>query len=113
MGRNLHIDQIAAMSARDINERRFVKHLPVARALREGSSSVATEIIALAQVQVDRWEKESLCSKDYIDEWKDLLSHRSRAAAMLEERSARAAALRQNSPFVASVRKYQSLAHAA
>jgi hypothetical protein len=113
MGSNLHIDQIAAMSAQDVNERRLAKHLPVARALREGSSSVVKEIIALAQVQVERWEKESLCSKDYIAEWKDLLSHRGRAASVLEERSSRATALRQNSPFVASVRKFQSLAHAA
>lgn len=101
------------MSAQDVNERRFVKHLPVARALRESSSSVAMEIIVLAQVQVDLWEKKSLCSKDYIDEWTDLLLDRSRAAAMLEERSSRANALRQNSPFVASVRKFQALADAA
>lgn len=100
------------MSAQDVNERRLVKHVQVARALREGSSA-ADEIIALAEIQVERWEKNSLCSKDYIVAWRDLLKHPVEAASILEERSARAAALRQNSPFVASIRKFQALAHAA
>jgi hypothetical protein len=108
---NMQSNQTAGMSAQDINERRIVKHVQVARALR-CSSSLADEIVALAEIQVELWERESLCSKDYIAAWRKLLKHPVEAASMLEERSSRAAALRQNSPFVASVRKFQALAHA-
>jgi hypothetical protein len=61
-------------------------------------------MISLADDQTSLWEKDSLCSKDYIDAWQDLLKSPAAAASMLEERSPRAAALRQNSPFVATVR---------
>lgn len=103
----------AVSSVDDVNERRLNKHRPVARALRGGVAAGADEVLALAHVQVALWEKGHLCSQDYIDAWKELLRHPQRAAQILEERSSRAAALRQNSPFVASVRKFQALAHAA
>lgn len=101
------------MSADDVNERRLVKHRLVAHALRGGVAAGADEVLALAHVQLKLWEQGQLCSRDYIDAWKDLLQDPHRAAHILEERSSRAAALRQNSPFVASVRKFQALAHAA
>ena len=90
----------------EIAERRLANHAPVARALREGSPSTIAEIIALAYVQVELWEKGSLCSMDYISTWKELLQDPVKAAELLEERSSRANALRQNSPFVATVRKF-------
>jgi hypothetical protein len=104
--------QGADLTAQDANERRLVKHAQVARALRQ-QSTLADEIIALAELQVNLWEENSLCSQDYIDAWRELLKHPVAAASILEERSSRASALRQNSPFVASVRKFQALAHAA
>jgi hypothetical protein len=103
----------ASMAFLDISEHRLAKHVPVALALRAASAPVVDEIISLANLQVERWEKNALCSKDYISAWRELLKHPSDAASILEERSSRAAALRQNSPFVASVRKFQALAHAA
>jgi hypothetical protein len=103
----------APMAFLDVSERRLAKHMPVARALRDASSPLVDEIISLANMQLELWERDSLCSKDYISAWRELLKHPAEAAAMLEERSSRAAALRQNSPFVATVRKFQSLAHAA
>lgn len=112
MGSNLHFDQLAAMAALDVNEQRLVKHRPVARALRS-HSPVAEEVIALAQIQIERWKENSLCSADYISAWESLLLDPDKAASILEERTSRAAALRQNSPFVASVRKFNALAHAA
>lgn len=93
-------------------ERRLVNHKSVAKALRSAAPSVVDEIISLAYIQVAKWEDDSLCSKDYIAAWRELLKDPVAAAAVLEERSSRAAALRQNSPFVATVRKFQSLAHA-
>jgi hypothetical protein len=97
----------------DIGERRLAKHAPVAQALRAAAAPVVEEIIALARLQVERWEENSLCSKDYILAWRQLLKDPAEAAQILEERSSRAAALRQNSPFVATVRKFQAQAHAA
>lgn len=102
-----------ALSAGGVDERRLEKHRPVARALRGGALAGADEVLALARAQIALWERGHLCSQDYIDAWKELLQHPQRAAEILEERSSRAAALRQNSPFVASVRKFQALTHAA
>lgn len=101
------------MEFSDIYERRLAKHVPVALALRAASAQVVNEIVSLANLQIERWEMNSLCSKDYICAWRELLKRPSEAASILEERSLRAAALRQNSPFVASVRKFQALAHVA
>jgi hypothetical protein len=112
MESHLYNSVYAVSSAADVNERRLVKHRPVARALA-GMTSEAEEVLALANQQIALWEAGHLCSQDYIDDWKDLLRHPQRAAEVLEERSSRATALRQNSPFVASIRKFQALAHAA
>ncbi|NVE01739.1 hypothetical protein [Massilia sp. BJB1822] len=113
MERNHHNPAQAVVSVADVNERRLEKHRPVARALRGGAAAGADEVLALAHAQIALWERGHLCSQDYIDAWKELLQHPLRAAQILEERSPRAAALRQNSPFVASVRKFQTLANAA
>lgn len=94
----------------DVDERRLAKHAPVALALRTAPAPVVNEIIFLANLQVESWEKDLLCSRDYISAWRELLKRSSDAASILEERSPRAAALRQNSPFVASVRKFQTSA---
>ncbi|MBB3120683.1 hypothetical protein [Pseudoduganella violacea] len=102
----------AVVSVADVNERRLEKHRPVALALRGGVATGADVVLALAYEQVALWERGNLCSQDYIDAWKELLLHPLQAAQILEERSPRAAALRQNSPFVASVRKFQTLADA-
>ena len=101
------------MTFSDVCERRLVKHSQVAHALRNALPIVVDEIISLATLQVELWEKNSLCSKDYIVAWRELLKRPVEAACILEERSSRADALRQNSPFVATVRKFQRLARAA
>lgn len=113
MGSHHHNPVQAVVSVADVDERRLDKLRPVARALRGGAAAGADEVLTLAYAQVALWERERLCSQDYIDAWKELLQHPQRAAQLLEERSSRAAALRQNSPFVASVRKFQALANAA
>ena len=92
----------------DIDERRLAKHVPVALALRTAPAAIVNEIIFLANLQVESWEKSLLCSRDYISAWRELLKRPSDAASILEERSSRAAALRQNSPFVASDRKFHT-----
>lgn len=97
----------ASLAFLDIDERRLAKHVPVASALRAAPAQIVNEIIHLANLQTDSWEKNSLCSSDYISAWRELLKRPNDAASILEERSSHAAALRQNSPFVASVRKFQ------
>lgn len=97
----------------EIDERRLAKHVSVALALRTAPAPIVNEIILLANLQVESWEKSLLCSRDYISAWRELLKRPNDAASILEERTSRAAALRQNSPFVASVRKFQALAQAA
>lgn len=57
-------NQGAFMTFSDIRERRLAKHEPGALALRAASAQVIDEIISLANLQVERWEKNSLCSKD-------------------------------------------------
>lgn len=112
MDKQLQFDRLAARAAQDdINEQRRIKHLPVARALRNPSD--AFEIIASAKVQLQLWRDRGLCSGDYIAAWDDLLKQPQQAALVLEERSVRSAQLRQNSPFVSAVRRFNVLAHAA
>jgi hypothetical protein len=112
MDSQLQLDKLAARAAQEvINEQRRVKHLPVANALRNPSSALS--IISLAKIQLQLWRDHNLCSADYIDAWDELLKQPMRAAALLEEHSLRAVQMRQNSPFVASVRQFKAMAHAA
>lgn len=102
---------VARATQSDVNEQRRLKHLPVAHALR--NPLLAVQIIVDAKAQVQLWREKHLCSGDYIAAWDALLAEPVRAAAMLEEQSAYAVQMRQNSPFVAAVRHFSSLAHAA
>lgn len=112
MDNQSRLDRLSARAAQEsVNEQRRIKHLPVARALRD--PSLATPIIALAKVQVQLWRDHGLCSADYIAAWDELLQQSARAATLLEEQSVRAIQLRQNSPFVSSVRRFNALIHAA
>lgn len=105
-------DHAAVRAAQnEVNEQRRLKHLPVALALR--NPLLAVQIIAAAKAQVQLWREKHLCSGDYISAWDALLVEPAKAAAVLEEESAYAAQMRQNSPFVAAVRRLNSLAHAA
>ena len=112
MDNQLRLDRLSARAAQDsVNDQRRIKHLPVARALRDPSD--AASIVALAKIQVQLWRDRGLCSGDYIAAWDELLQQPARAAAILEEQSVRAIQLRQNSPFVSSVRRFNALTHAA
>lgn len=112
MDNQLQLAKLAARAGQDeINEQRRLKHLPVARALRNPSDALA--VIASAKIQLQLWRDRSLCSGDYIAAWDDLLKQPVRAAAVLEEQSVRAVQMRQNSPFVSSVRQFKALVHAS
>jgi hypothetical protein len=107
--------QFAQMQARQeqaaINERRRLKHLPVAQALR--NPNLAHGIIAAARQQIELWRSQHLCSQDYIVAWEALLANPLLAAELLEEHSLNAIQMRQNSPFVATIRQFQALSDAA
>ena len=107
--------QFAQMQARQdqaaINERRRIKHLPVAQALR--NPNLAPDIIAAAMRQIELWRNQHLCSQDYISAWEALLIDPLLAAKMLEEHSLNAIQMRQNSPFVATIRQFQAVSDVA
>lgn len=112
MDSQFQANRLVALAAQnDVNEQRRVKHLPVAHALRNPFS--AAKVIDAARAQIQLWREKHLCSDDYIAAWDALLERPSQAATMLEEQSVRAVQMRQNSPFVSSVRYFNSLAHAA
>jgi hypothetical protein len=94
----------------DRNEVRRQSLLPVAGALRNPRLSGA--VVKSALVQVRLWRSKNLCSRDYIEAWEALLKQPEQAAKVLEDQSPYAAQLRQNSPFVSTVRQFQSK-HAA
>jgi hypothetical protein len=107
--------QFAQMQARQdqaaINERRRIKHLPVAQALR--NPNLAPGIITAARRQIELWRSQHLCSQDYITAWEALLAEPLLAAKLLEEHSLYAIQMRQNSPFVATIRQFQAVSDAA
>ena len=59
--------------------------------------------LAAARREVDRWETQGLCSRDYIDRWRDWLALplADMVQAMCSEAKGWGPAMRQNSPFTA------------
>lgn len=90
----------------ETNERRRLRHLPVALALRDPVR--ANEVVISARQCIEMWREKGLCSHDYIEAWVSLLNHPDQAAAILEARSLYADQLRQNSPFASVVRRLES-----
>lgn len=96
---------LVRMNQQEINEKRRLRHLPVALALRDLVR--ANEVIISARQCIEMWREKGLCSHDYIEAWDNLLNHPDQAAAILEARSSYADQLRQNSPFASVVRRLE------
>ena len=99
----------ARLLQQEINEKRRLKHVVVARALRD--PALAPMVVNSAMVQVRLWQEKQLCSPDYIASWLMLLNDPAKAAAVLEDPSPYAVQMRQNAPFVSYIRHLS--AHAA
>ncbi|MHB0989809.1 MAG: hypothetical protein ACYC3O_07220 [Burkholderiales bacterium] len=93
----------AQLELQETNEKRQLKHVAVARALRD--PALAPMVVKSAMVQVRLWQEKQLCSQDYIDAWLALLNDPVKAAAILEEHSPYAVQMRQNAPFVSYIRQ--------
>ena len=83
-----------------IEKDRLVRHQRIALDLLV-SPRKATASIQAAQREVDRWDRDGLCSADYIRRWQDLLRLpvAQLAQAMASDLDGWGTALRQNSPW--------------
>lgn len=80
---------------------RYVRHLKVALNLLGLSPAHASARVNQARDEVGRWEREHLCSTDYIQRWRHLLALPIPilAARISGDLDGWGPALRQNSPF--------------
>lgn len=101
MGIKIHAQ--AQLELQETNEKRRLKHVAVARALR--NPALASMVVKSAMVQIRLRHEKQLCSHGYIDAWLELLNDPVKAAAMLEEQSPYAVQMRQNAPFVSYIRQ--------
>jgi transcriptional regulator with XRE-family HTH domain len=79
---------------------RRAQHAALAAHLLSAPGTKARALIARARESVDRWERDRLCSSQYISRWRTMLTGtRERVARALLRRDAWADALFQNSPW--------------
>lgn len=94
----LQARRIARQQQEEREYRRLVAHAWIASRLRGGQD--VDEIIAAAESQIELWQRDRLCSRDYIDAWRDVIAcGPQRIAGVLEERSQYGIRMRQNTPF--------------
>lgn len=84
-----------------IEKDRLVRHQQIALDLLVSPRKTAAARIEASQREVDRWERDGLCSADYIRRWRDLLRLPvpQLAQAMSSDLDGWGTALRQNSPW--------------
>jgi hypothetical protein len=84
-----------------VERERLVNHQKVAIELLSISVAAARARVAGALRVVDRWERDRLCSRHYIDRWRRLLRMpvNGLARKMCEDLDGWGVALRQNSPW--------------
>ena len=84
-----------------IDKDRLVRHLRVATALLSAKRPAAKAMLARAHALVDRWERDRLCSRDYVERWRNLLDLPipQLAQEMCGDAGGWGTALRQNSPW--------------
>lgn len=89
---------LARQQQAEREDRRLAAHARVAALLR--ASADVDAVIASAREQVAKWKNGALCSRDYIDDWQNVISQGpARIADVLEEKSAFGMRMRQNTPF--------------
>lgn len=85
-----------------IEDQRLIRHLRIGNRLLASSPRDARAMVDRALGRVAQWEREGLCSRDYIRRWRAMLA-RPRAElveAMCGDADGWGPALRQNSPWV-------------
>ena len=93
----------ARAAHRQVEEARLAAHRRVGVELLSAPSSQVRCRIAAANRDVDRWEARGLCSRDYIDRWRQWLALPTPELVKVMCSDARGwgKAMRQNSPFLA------------
>jgi hypothetical protein len=96
-------ERLAARQAqRAVEQRRLLHHHRVALQLATAPAADRRRLLAAAAAAVDRWERDKLCSPDYVRRWRAWLGKplAELARHMTAEDDAWAPAMRQNSPFL-------------
>ena len=91
----------ARAAQREVEVARLVAHQKIGIELLCASAAERRRRIASASREVDRWEAGRLCSRDYIDRWRDWLAQPlpKLVRLMCSEAQGWGTAMRQNSPF--------------
>jgi prevent-host-death family protein len=86
-----------------VEARRLCAHQRIAIELLCASAQQQAKWLQAAHREIDRWEKDRLCSRDYIDRWREWLALpvRKLAKLMCSDADGWGPAMRQNSPFSA------------
>ncbi|KFX62369.1 hypothetical protein [Paraburkholderia fungorum] len=94
----LQARRVARRQQEERDNRRFAAHQRIASNLRAGRD--VEETIAAANCQIELWQRDRLCSRDYIEAWRNVIACGPRRIAdVLEERSPYGIRMRQNTPF--------------
>ncbi|NMG42636.1 hypothetical protein GPA22_02665 [Aromatoleum toluvorans] len=95
----VELRRLAREHQREVDRRRLAEHVAIAALLQDPRQRML--LLDAAHSRVERWERERLCSRYYIEAWRELLaSGLGVLCARLGEDSEQARALRQNSPFI-------------
>ena len=94
----------ARAEQRQREQQRLIRHQQLAITLLCATAAQQTQQLQAAQSVVTRWEREGLCSADYIARWQAWLAlpPKQLAPLMCSDAEGWGPAMRQNSPFVAT-----------
>lgn len=99
----LHADprRAAREEQRQVEMRRLLKHHRIASVLATAQPAQRRLLISTALLAVDRWERDHLCSPEYVQRWRQWLARPvgELAVLMTSTHDPWAPAMRQNSPF--------------
>src|SRR5438045_2427899 len=91
----------ARVAQQQVEQERLMRHQRIGiDLLCAGAAEQARRLRAAAR-EVDRWEALGLCSRDYIDRWREWLALpvKELVRVMISDANGWGAAMRQNSPF--------------
>ena len=93
--------KMARLNQAMLEQERLIKHQKMAVSLATLPPAKSMELVRKAQTVAEQWQKNHLCSRDYIEQWQKLLSlpPQELAQAMVSDLDGWGPALRQNSPW--------------
>ncbi len=94
--------RVARLNQTLVEKDRLIRHQRIALDLVLLPEAESVQMIQQAQAVVGRWQRERLCSRDYIERWTEILSlpPSRMAATMVSDADGWGTSLRQNSPWV-------------